>query len=119
MIEALLNANRPDSLAIADISGRPALWPEPAQFRQAREAGYNCLYGTDPLPLHADQLRIASAVMVKDLPSDPTQAVSKLKAQLYIQASENNFGVRISAFSFFKDQLMLRLNKQSCLSEQV
>jgi len=118
IIEGLLNSNKPDTLAIADISGRPSLWPEPGQFGLAQEKGYNCLYGTDSLPLHSDQLRIASAGMVMDLASDPSLAVAELKAKLYSQTSANNFGKRVSAFRFLKDQLMLRINKQSCLTEQ-
>ncbi len=119
IIDDLLNDNKPDRLAIADISGRPALWPEPAQFRLARKSGYSCLYGTDPLPLYSDQSRIASAGMVMDLSPEPSQAVAELKARLNSHISENNFGKRVSAFRFLKDQLMLRINKQACLTEQV
>lgn len=117
VIKSLLNNNNPAKLAIADISGRPALWPEPEQFRLARYSGYNCLYGTDPLPFRSEQLRIASAGMVMNLSSDPSQAVAELKEKLYTQAGENFFGQRISAFRFLKDQLMLRLNKHPCLTE--
>ena len=127
VITGLLSANKPDRLAIADISARPALWPEPEQFRLARHAGYVCLYGTDPLPLHNDQYRIASAGMRMELPTDPSQAVAELKTRLYRITSkdecgnndENYFGKRVSVLHFFKDQLMLRFKRQSCLNEQV
>ena len=127
VITGLLSANKPERLAIADISTRPALWPEPAQFRLARHAGYACLYGTDPLPLHNDQYRIASAGMRLELSTDPSQAVAELKTRLYRIKSkdkcgnndENYFGGRVSVPHFFKDQLMLRFYRQSCLTEQV
>ncbi len=121
VIKRLLNTNKPDSLTIADISTRPALWPEPVQFKLARSAGYACLYGTDPLPLPDDQYRIASAGVRMDLPTDPSQAVAELKTRLYgikskamrKKNNENYFGDRISLTHFFKDQLMLRLKRQS------
>ena len=116
IITDLLKTNMPDKLVIADISARPSLWPDPEQFSLAKQLGYNCLYGTDPLPLHYDQLRIASAGMIVDLPSDPIQAVADLKVTLSQQSPERTFGKRVSPLRFVKDQLMLRINKKSCLS---
>lgn len=116
IITDLLKTNKPDKLVIADISARPSLWPVPEQFSVAKKSGYNCLYGTDPLPLNHDQLRIASAGMVLDLSSDPVQAVADMKNILIEQLPEKIFGKRVSALRFLKDQLMLRINKNSCLS---
>ena len=118
IITDLLKANRPDKLAIADISARPSLWPDPEQFSLAKKSGYNCLYGTDPLPLNHDQLRIAGAGMILDLPSDPVQAVADLKNILIEQLPEKIFGKRVSTLRFLKDQLMLRINKNECLSRR-
>ena len=118
IITDLLKTNKPDKLAIADISARPSLWPDPEQFRLAKKSGYNCLYGTDPLPLNYDQQRIASAGMVLDLPSDPIQAITDMKNILIGQVPEKKFGKRVSTLRFLKDQLMLRVNKKSCLSER-
>ena len=118
IITDLLNANSPERLAIADISARPALWPLPEQFKLSYKSGFSCLFGTDPLPIKYDQSRIASAGMVMDLSSDPTLALSELKSSLLKQSENNTFGNRVSTFQFVKDQLMLRLNKPSCLSAQ-
>ena len=115
IITDLLKRNKPDKLVIADISARPCLWPDPEQFSLAKKSGYNCLYGTDPLPLNYDQLRIASAGMVLDLPSDPVQAIADMKNTLIAQAPEKIFGKRVSTLRFLKDQLMLRINSKSCL----
>jgi len=116
IITALINSNSPEKLAIADISARPALWPRPEQFKLAYTSGFSCLYGTDPLPIKYDQARIACAGMVMDLSSDTTLALSELKASLLNQSDNKTFENRVSTFRFVKDQLMLRLNKQSCLS---
>ena len=118
IIRGLLNSNKPGKLVIADISARPALWPLPDQFKLARRSGYSSLYGTDPLPLESDQDRIASAGMVMELSSDESQAISELKSALLKQTDHETYGKRVSAFRFVKDQLMLRFNKQSCLSAQ-
>lgn len=115
IIEKLLNDNEPGNLAIADISARPALWPQPDQFRIARKSGFNCLYGTDPLPIDYEQSRIASAGMVMELPSDITAAVAELKERLLKQTENHFYGTRVSVLRFIKDQLMLRLNRQSCM----
>jgi hypothetical protein len=116
IITELLNSNSPGNLAIADISARPALWPHPPQFRQAHESGYKLLYGTDPLPLAYDQGRIASAGMTMELSDDASQAITELKPALIKQTENNHYGNRVSAFRFVKDQLMLRINKKTCLS---
>jgi len=116
IIEQLLHDNQPGNLAIADISARPALWPQPVQFDKARKSGYNCLYGTDPLPLDYEQHRVASAGMVMELPSEASEAVARLKNLLLHQTENNFYGKRVSVLRFIKDQLMLRLNKQACLS---
>lgn len=118
IITGLLSSNSPEKLAIADISARPALWPRPEQFRQANESGYKQLYGTDPLPIPYDQGRIASAGMAIELSSDEAQAIAELKSALFDNINNETYGKRVSAFRFVKDQLMLRLNKQSCLSAQ-
>jgi len=91
IITDLLKANRPDKLAIADISARPSLWPDPEQF---------------------------SLGMILDLPSDPVQAVAGLKNILIEQLPEKIFGKRVSTLRFLKDQLMLRINKNECLSRR-
>ena len=116
IITDLLNSNSPEKLAIADISARPTLWPQPEQFKLASKSGFSCLYGTDPLPIKYDQCRIGSAGMIMELSTDAAQAVSELKESLLNQPEKNTFGNRVSAFRFVKDQLMLRLNKKSCLS---
>jgi hypothetical protein len=115
IIEKLLNDNEPGNLAIADISARPVLWPQPDQFRIARKSGFNCLYGTDPLPIDYEQSRIASAGMVMELPSDLSAAVAELKERLLKQTENHFYGTRVSVLRFIKDQLMLRLNRQSCM----
>ena len=116
IITNLLDTNTPEKFAIADISARPALWPLPDQFKLASTSGYSFLYGTDPLPLKSDQSRIASAGMTMELSSDESQAISELKSALLKQTDVETYGKRVSAYRFIKDQLMLRLNKQSCLS---
>ena len=115
IIEKILNDNEPGKLAIADISARPALWPQPGQFRIARESGYNCLYGTDPLPIGYEQHRVANAGMIMELPSDIAEAVAELKNRLLQQTENHYYGNRVSTLRFIKDQLMLRLNRQPCV----
>jgi hypothetical protein len=56
--------------------------------------------------------------MVMELSSDESQAISELKSALLKQTDHETYGKRVSAFRFVKDQLMLRFNKQSCLSAQ-
>ena len=116
MITDLLDSNSPEKFAIADISARAALWPLPGQFKLASTSGYSSLYGTDPLPLISDQGRIASAGMAVELSPDESQAIAELKSVLLQKMNHKTYGKRVSAYRFVKDQLMLRLNKQSCLS---
>lgn len=117
LIVELLEANDPEKLTIADISARPALWPQPEQFRLGRKIGYNCLYGTDPLPLVHEQFRIGSAGIIAELPADPAQALAELKTTLTKQRPGHFYGRRVSALRFIRDQLMLRIIKQSCLNK--
>ena len=57
VVEDLLSAYKPSELAIGDSSMRPVFWPEPRLMRQARNAGYRILHGSDPLPPKSEENR--------------------------------------------------------------
>jgi len=57
VVEDLLAAFKPSELAIGDTSMRPVFWPEPRLMRQARNAGYRILHGSDLLPPKDEETR--------------------------------------------------------------
>jgi len=57
VVEELLAKYKPSELLIGDSTMRPVFWPEPRLMRQARNAGYRVIRGSDPLPPRSEQTR--------------------------------------------------------------
>ena len=61
LIRQFLEHRSPEELFLGDNGGRPAFWPEPAEFEFARRRGFRILPGSDPLPFPPEARRVASS----------------------------------------------------------
>ena len=57
-VRALIAAARPGDLALGDTTLRPPVWREPVIMREARQAGFTVLCGSDPLPFAGEEQRL-------------------------------------------------------------
>lgn len=100
-------------LYAGDNSGRPFFWPAPAIFRRLRKRGRPLLSGSDPLPLPRQEQRVGGSGFSLPGPLRDDAPARALKERLAAAAEVRGFGRRDGAWSFFHNQLMLRLRKPS------
>ncbi len=113
IIREFLETTR-DKVFLGDNGGRPVGWPEPKHFDLARKKRIPILPGSDPLPLPGEERRVGSygGILAARLPGG---SVASTLRQVLLQSPEvEPVGRRRSPFTFFLQQVRLRLAPYSC-----
>lgn len=97
-------------LFVSDNSGRPWFWRDPLLAR-VRAAGRPVLRGSDPLPLHAEELRVGEFGCWFD--GIDRVAADRLIARIKNSAAEDlyDYGASESSWRFLRNQILLRLKR--------
>lgn len=112
VIKDILENTTAKNLFIGDITGRPSLWPAPAQFEQAAKKGIRLLQGTDPLPIPAAAAMPGSygfSLKMKLLAAMPARQIKK--EILNQDTPTHEYGKRENTLIFVRNQLQLRMRK--------
>ena len=96
-------------ILLGDNAGRPPLWPFPARFQTRRTRPV--LPGTDPLALSSQQTLAGSYGFSLTAPIDPDYPAQSLCNALTEGTSVTPLGRRVSLFTFFRQQLGLRMKR--------
>ncbi len=97
-------------LFLGDNSGRPGVWPTPAQFRAAARAGIPLLPGTDPLPLPGEEHRVGGFGFACAATLSPARPVEDLKRQLAAAGTRLfPYGRLERPLRFIRNQAALRI----------
>jgi hypothetical protein len=113
LLSEILQVERPDDFFLGDEGGRPALWPEPRHFREARSRGIRILPGSDPLPFPREVGKAGSYGLQVLGPIDPRAPGASLLALLGgPHATIEPYGRREGAVRFFLNQIAMQLRKR-------
>lgn len=112
IIERLVQRTDLPDFFLGDSGNRPAFWPQPSQFRQARALGIKNLPGSDPLPVRSDIRRVGSFGFALEGPLDWDRPVHDLKEKLLDpRTAVRPYGERESALRFVRNQVMMQYHK--------
>lgn len=82
LVQNLLDRYSPSTLFLGDSTLRPTAWPEPRLMRQARQAGYSVLAGSDPLPFAGEERNLGRFATQMEGNFDPQRPVDSIRALL-------------------------------------
>lgn len=112
VIKNIIENKTISTLFLGDIFSRPSFYTEPL-FQLAEKNQIRILAGSDPLPLPGEEKRAGCFMSAIPGQLENDAPVTHLKE--IMKASEikiTNWGQQTSIFSFFKNQILLRLAKQ-------
>lgn len=116
VVKDILENTAAKNLFVGDIVGRPSLWPAPAQFAQAVNKGMRVLQGTDPLPIPAAVTAPGGFGFSFKMDAPGKLPALQIKNEILKQETRFvEFGKRENLFSFFRNQLQLRMTKGKAL----
>jgi hypothetical protein len=99
---------------IGDNSGRPASWPEPIQFKEAKTRGVPTINGSDPLPFSDEITKVGTyGFAVEGEFNNDQPAGSLWKILLSPETTIGLFGRRDGLLSFVKRQAKIYVKKYS------
>ena len=113
LLSEILRSERPSDFFLGDEGGRPAFWPEPRHFREARERGIRVLPGSDPLPFPREFSKAGSYGARLRGSFDPASPLASLRSLLTTpEVALEPFGRRESTLRFFRNQLAMQVRKR-------
>jgi hypothetical protein len=112
-VDRLIEDSAGRSFHLGDNAGRLALWPEPPQFRRARERGTYVLRGTDPLPFPGQEKRVGSFGFHLRGPYPRTHPASGIRKILDAGNSPPvSYGTLERPIAFVRHQLKMQAKKR-------
>jgi len=111
--------NREESFFLGDNSGRPTFWSEPDLFKIGNQTGHFVLPGTDALSIPSEVNKTATYgfyVYDKIDKNKPTESIKNIITNL--TASPKHYGRLEKIGPFFKNQIIMQLNKKKVKSEK-
>lgn len=110
-LSELLRSQIPN-LFLADNSGRPIFWTEPAFFKQAKRQGIGILSGSDPFPFESEVKRPGSAGFSISGVLDPSKpAVSLRNLLLQPNSSPKLYGDLETSLNCLRNQVAIQFIK--------
>lgn len=111
-VRNLLQGQPPDALYVGDSGGRLQWLDEPEIIRDAREAGFRVLPGTDPFPCGNDHRRVGTFGFLADLEPDTERPWSALRDWIEAQArSPRAYGDALGPLRFLYNQAGIRVHQ--------
>jgi len=109
LVGSVLASEQADLFA-SDNGGRPWFWRDPLLTRM-RAVGRPVLRGSDPLPLHAEELRVGEFGCWFE--GVEGVAADKLIARINTAAAKDlyEYGASVSSWRFLRNQILLRLKR--------
>jgi hypothetical protein len=109
-VDGLINAFDDGSLYLGDNSGRPGIFPNPAEFMMARGSGMRILPGSDPLPFASEYDRAGSFGFYVDHVADCDEGVWPGLCRLLQQGQGNlhSYGSLESSLRFARNQVAMQ-----------
>jgi len=110
VLQRFLQENHSPLLFLGDNGSRPAFWPS-SLLHDARQKKRKILSGSDPLPIAGEEKRICSFGTVVHTKIDMKRPAASVKISLSEPTTKlSQFGVLQPFFSFFKQQISIRLS---------
>lgn len=112
---ALASATNDHRVLAGDNGGRPRFWPSPSVFKLAASRGHPVVPGTDPLPLSGEERQVGRVGFWTpgELPAETPFAALRAVLLAVPAVDVHPYGRRESVFRFFRNQLALRIKKNS------
>ena len=113
LLSSILRQADPRDFFLGDEGGRPAFWPEPRHFGEARRLGVRVLPGTDPLPFPGEAERAGSfgaacpGRLDRDRPGESLLATLRLP-----KTALTPFGTLESPLRFVRHQVGMQIRKR-------
>lgn len=113
IINKMLQDHKRPLFFLGDNSGRPSFWINPDHFKLAKKMSIQVIPGSDPLPITDEESRvgqfgfIARDILIESKPSEAIKNIFKNSI-----SDIETYGKLESTYRFFKNQIMLRLNKK-------
>lgn len=114
LLSEILRAAPPGRFFLGDESARPALWPTPRHFDEARGYGIRVLRGSDPLPFPREVTRAGSYGFSLDAAGPDLAPAASLSRTLSDPSARIvDFGVRERPLAFVRNQIAMQLRKRT------
>ncbi len=112
IVANILAEDQGDNFFLGDNAGRLGLWPDPPEFRIARDSGIQILPGSDPLPYTSGAMSPGRFGFVLSEPLDQDRPFSSIRRSLVDESKQAKpYGRLEGLVPFATNQIRMQLRK--------